>query len=122
MGAQDKPATSVEAARLIRAGIRQAAGDGSLGDLPAGVKFSVSAPKMGLARPVVISIQNAPPEWTHDGSGRLAVSDTARALAWSLRDFLIRHRQSGRVGTPPGWAAAAAVSGCRAAATSCRTC
>ena len=102
MSAQGKPKTSVEAARLIQADIKQAAGDGSLGDLPAGVKFGVTAPKMGLARPVVINIQNAPREWTHDGSGNLAVSDTARTLAWSLRDILIRHGQSGRVDLD-GW-------------------
>jgi hypothetical protein len=91
------PKTSVEAARLIRADIRQAAGNGSLGDLPTGLTFSVTAPKMGLARPVVISIRNTPREWTLDDNGRFAVSDTANQLAWSLRAFLVRYRQSGRI-------------------------
>jgi hypothetical protein len=94
--------TSVEAARLIRADIKQAAGDGSLGDLPAGVTFSVTAPRMGLARPVVISIQKPPREWTLDAGGKLAVSDAARALAWSLRDLLVRYGQTGRVDLD-GW-------------------
>lgn len=93
---------ATEAARLIRADIKAAVKDGSLGDLPPGVGFSVTAPKMGLARPVVISILHAPREWTHDSSGKLAVSDTARAIAWSLRDLLIQHGQSGRVDLD-GW-------------------
>lgn len=102
MSTQNRPKTSVEAAQLIRADIKQAVMDRSLGNLPAGIKFSVTAPKMGLARPVVISIQNVPREWTHDSSGKLAVSDTARTLAWTLRDLLIRHRQSGYVDLD-GW-------------------
>lgn len=92
-----RPMTSVEAARLIRADIKKAAGDGTLGDLPAGVTFGVTAPKMGLARPVVINVQHIPREWTHDGDDHLVVSATAARLAWSLRDLLIRHRQHGRV-------------------------
>ena len=92
-----KPMTSVEVARLIRADITQAAGNKSLGNLPAGVKFSVTAPKMGLARPVVINIQNAPREWAHDDGGRATVSAAAKALAWSLRDLLIQYGQSGHV-------------------------
>jgi hypothetical protein len=97
MSTQHTLKTSVEVARLIRDDIKQAAGNGSLGDLPDGVRFSVTAPKMGLARPVVISIQNAPREWTHDASGKCAVSDAARSLAWSLRDLLVRYGQAGRV-------------------------
>jgi hypothetical protein len=92
----------VEAARLIRADIRLAVAGGSLGDLPAGIGFSVRAPKMGLGRPVLISIQNAPREWTRDNTGRAKVSAVAETLAWALRDFLIRHRQSGQVDLD-GW-------------------
>ncbi len=97
-----KPKTAMEAARLIRASIKQAAQDGSLGELPAGVTFSVTAPKMGLARPVHISIQNGPAEWTCDTAGRLGASDAAERLAWALRDFLVQNRQTGRVDLD-GW-------------------
>ena len=91
-----KPKTAVEAARRVRADIKRAAGNGSLGDLPPGIKFSVTAPRMGLARPVVISVQDAPPEWAFGRVRRSRLSPAATDLAWALRDILGSH-WTGRV-------------------------
>jgi hypothetical protein len=80
-----------EAARSIRANIKQAAEDGSLGKLPAGIQFSVRSHKASLSRKVTVSIQNVPREWWDDKNGRAGVSAAAWDLAWTLRGIIGRH-------------------------------
>ena len=80
-----------EAARSIRDDIKQAVADGSLGELPAGIQFSVRSHRASLSRKVTVSIQGAPREWSDDKNGRANVSAAAWDLAWSLRGIIGRH-------------------------------
>lgn len=89
----DKPRTSVEAARLIRADLKKALSGGALGEVPPAVTFSVRAPRLGLARPVLVSIQGAPLDWAFSEG---QVSGAASALAWTVRGILGKH-WTGRV-------------------------
>ena len=59
----------VRAAALIRAGIRQAAEDEALGDLPDGISFSVRANDLRTMPGVTVTVYGAPLGWSDTGEG-----------------------------------------------------
>lgn len=91
MTVQDKPKTAVEAASRIRADIKQAVKDGSLGDIPAGIKFRVWARRGGLSPGVWISIREIPWDWAFGKTRSLELSAAGKGLALAVRDILGKH-------------------------------
>jgi hypothetical protein len=81
-----------EAAKAIRADIRKAVLDGSLGGYPAVIRFSVRTHTASLCAEVVITIADAPADWAFDQVGdathRTVISADVQELARRLKVIL----------------------------------
>jgi hypothetical protein len=84
---------AVQAAALIRAGIRAAVEDGSLGLLPPGISFSVRASNFATAPGVTVTVYGAPGEWAFTGPQREALTPECDALRRKLLAIAGRHWQ-----------------------------
>lgn len=85
--------TTTQIAKATRDDIKTAIKTGALGDLPTGIRFSVTS-RDGLA----ITIKGAPDEWAWTGERYTHThrpSDAARSLARKLADIARPHHAQG---------------------------